>query len=227
MAYASDFVRICLQQAGDRYVYGAEAAASNPDPDAFDCSELVEWACARVGVPFPDGSTYQEDACRRAGQIISVPKAVKTQGALLFRHRGEQQHVAVSLGNGSTIEARGAAYGVGSFDAVRGRDWTAAGLIPGMVYGAPPPVPDPVGDAGPCPRWPGRYLMFPPVMRGEDVKLWQTRIRQRGWAVPVGGVFNAATAKVCEQFQREKGLRVDGIVGEDTWRAAWLAPVTA
>ena len=28
MAYASDFVRICLQQAGDRYVYGAEAAGN-------------------------------------------------------------------------------------------------------------------------------------------------------------------------------------------------------
>jgi cell wall-associated NlpC family hydrolase len=228
MALAADFVRICLLQRGDRYVYGAEASLTDPDPDVFDCSELVQWACARVGVVFPDGSQNQEAACRAAGLIVPVAQGVRTQGALLFRHRPDAAHVAVSLGNGTTIEARGSAYGVGSWDAVKGRDWTAAGRIPGLVYGVPAGAMgrDTTGPGSSAPAWPGRYLMKgPPPMRGADVKSWQTKMKTRGWKIPVTGVYNARTADVCEQFQREKGLFVDGVVGEDTWNAAWLAPV--
>ena len=152
MAQAADFVRMCLAQRGDRYVYGAEVRLDDPDPDVFDCSELVQWACARVGVPFPDGSQFQEAACRNAGLLIPIPRGVKTQGALLFRHRPPAAHVAVSLGNGTTIEARGSAYGVGSWDAVQGRDWTASGLIPGLVYGVPPSDRSSTRGVAPWPR---------------------------------------------------------------------------
>ncbi len=228
MAHAADFVRLCLAQRGDRYVYGAETRLDDSDPDVFDCSELVQWACARIGVPFPDGSQYQEAACRAAGLLIPVSRAVKTQGALLFRHRPPAAHVAVSLGNGNTIEARGSAYGVGSWDAIQGRDWTAAGLIPGMVYGPPVGAPglmatDTAGQVAPA--WPGRYLVRPPSMRGPDVRQWQERMKERGWKIRVNGIYDEKAEKACRTFQEEKGLLVDGVVGEDTWRAAWLAPV--
>jgi len=58
----------------------------------------------------------------------------------LFSFDGEPQpglsgepshaHVAISLGNGKTIEAKGHAYGVGVFDA--GDRFNYAGMIPGM-----------------------------------------------------------------------------------------------
>lgn len=121
---AGEFVRIALEQAGDAYVYGAEAAKSDPDPDAFDCSELVEWALARVGVTFVDGSANQLARVKR----IPVDKAIRTRGALLF-HPG---HVAISLGDGRTIEAANRSYGVRSLSAA-GR-FTAAGLVPGLNY---------------------------------------------------------------------------------------------
>ncbi len=229
MAQAADFVRMCLAQRGDRYVYGAEVRLDDPDPDVFDCSELVQWACARVGVPFPDGSQFQEAACRNAGLLIPIPRGVKTQGALLFRHRPPAAHVAVSLGNGTTIEARGSAYGVGSWDAVQGRDWTASGLIPGLVYGVPPVGPvihEGGGTLAAAPPWPGRFLMRPPPMRGPDVRQWQQQMRARGWKVRVNAIYDKKAEEICRTFQQEKGLRVDGVVGEDTWRAAWLAPVT-
>ena len=38
-------------------------------------------------------------------------------------------HIAISLGNGKTMEARGKDYGVGVFSA-QNRGWTAGGLIP-------------------------------------------------------------------------------------------------
>src|SRR4029079_14694379 len=106
-------VPIGLRQRWGGYLVGAEAAFDAPDPDAVDCSELVEWAVRRVGLSFPDSSWAQDAAVKH----IAIDKGLATQGPLLFRHRGTSGHVAVSLGNGSTIEARGAAYGVNVFPA--------------------------------------------------------------------------------------------------------------
>lgn len=121
---AGAFVAVALRQAGDRYVWAAEASPSDPDPDAFDCSELVQWAAARVGVRFVDGSSAQIAACRS----ISVAQAIRTRGALLH-HPG---HIAISLGNGRTIEAANSRVGVVSYSAA-GR-FTRGGLIPGIAY---------------------------------------------------------------------------------------------
>lgn len=82
------------------------------------------------------------------------------------------------------------------------------------------------GHGPKAPRWPGRHLkVATPAIRGEDVERWQRRMAKRGWNVPVTGVYEDATADVCAKFQREKGLEVDGVVGPDTWRAAWTTPL--
>lgn len=132
---ALDFVTECLRQTGDAYVFGAEANPTDADPDAFDCSELVQWAAARVGVTIADGAYNQWKACT----AISIDQAKRTRGALLFVGDGTGSgrdaitHVAVSLGDGSnTIEARGRAYGVVQAP-IAGR-FDYAGLIPGMRY---------------------------------------------------------------------------------------------
>jgi peptidoglycan hydrolase-like protein with peptidoglycan-binding domain len=48
----------------------------------------------------------------------------------------------------------------------------------------------------------------------------------RGWRLAVDGVFGPRSARVARRFQREKGLIVDGLVGPQTWAAAWRLPVT-
>lgn len=135
MATGRDLVAVALTQAGDPYRLGAEAALHDPDPPAFDCSELVQWACARVGVDAPDGTVNQFP-----WRIpISVQQAIATPGALLFIWKGPHagggggNHVAISQGNGKTIEARSTRHGVGVFDA-HGRGWTHGGLVPGLDY---------------------------------------------------------------------------------------------
>ncbi|WP_233359054.1 peptidoglycan-binding protein [Thermomonospora amylolytica] len=77
-----------------------------------------------------------------------------------------------------------------------------------------------------APRWPGRYLTQPPMMRGDDVRRWQARMRERGWRITVDGVYGPRSEEVCRAFQREKGLEVDGVVGPVTWRESWAAPIT-
>ena len=63
-------------------------------------------------------------------------------------------------------------------------------------------------------------------MRGEDVRTWQARMSRRGWRIDVDGAYGPQSREVCLAFQREKRLVVDGIVGPETWRAAWTAPIT-
>jgi hypothetical protein len=80
-------------------------------------------------VKVPDGTMNQLPFFRQKGTQISVDQALRTRGALLFR----PGHVAISLGDGRTIEARGRNYGVNIFPA-NGRGWTAGALIPGLKY---------------------------------------------------------------------------------------------
>ena len=230
MANAADFVGLLLRQKGDRYLFGVENKISDPDPKSFDCAELVEWGCGRLKIDprMPDGSWLQAQHCRKHGTLIKVSQAVKTQGALLFhftggdpfgRNRPAMAHVAVSLGNGSTIEARGRKYGVNCFQA-GGRGWTHAARIPGLDYhkAAMKVAATPEG-------W-YRYITQPPAMRGDDVRAWQRKMKARGWSIRTDGVFDKASEHICEQFQREKKLEIDGVIGPQTWHATWHAPVT-
>ena len=214
-----DFVDLCLKQRGDRYVWGEKPPVSDPNPTAFDCSGLVWWALARLRVPFPQGSWLQLQYCEKKGtMIVPYQRAFKIQGALLFRHDTPADgHVAVSLGNGSTMEARGKQYGVNEWPAER-RHWTHAAYVPGLRYGVTSGI-DPI-------RWPGRFIMQPPPMQGSDVRRWQARMRARGWPIAVDGVYGPTSESVCRRFQADKGLTADGVVGPETWHAAWVAPIT-
>jgi cell wall-associated NlpC family hydrolase len=157
------FLDSALAQTGDPYIFGSEAQAGDPDPDVFDCSELVQWAAGRAGVTLPDGSWLQYLHLDRHGATMSVDQALHTPGALLFSFstaptagggRPSQAHVAISLGDGNTIEARGRTYGVGSWSA--GERFQYAAWIPGIsdgTGGAPartvarkPVAPDDDGD---------------------------------------------------------------------------------
>ena len=132
-----------LAEQGKPYVYGATASISDPNPKAFDCSELTKWAAARAGVTIPDGATAQYLSIRDHGSTMTVQQALHTPGALLFHFGHEPKnlgdipadgHVAISLGDGvHTIEARGHAYGTNVFDNAAGRDFNFAGMIPGMA----------------------------------------------------------------------------------------------
>ena len=137
---AKSFVADALSQAGKVYRFGAEASANNDNPTAFDCSELVQWSAARQGIQMPEGSWQQYLQLKQQGNLMSVDEALRTPGALLFSFsheptpgggRPSSAHVAISLGDGRTIEARGRSYGVGVFDA--GNRFTYAGRIPGLT----------------------------------------------------------------------------------------------
>ena len=56
--------------------------------------------------------------------------------------------------------------------------------------------------------------------------MWQRRMQERGWSIRPDGLYGDETARVARDFQNEKGLAADALVGRDTWNAAWESPVT-
>ncbi|GAA1519782.1 NlpC/P60 family protein [Kribbella lupini] len=141
------FVEVAQAQEGDQYVFGIRAKLSDPDPEKFDCSELTKWAAYQAGVEIPDGAMYQYLDLKQKDALIPVDQALHTKGALLFYFSNEptpgggrpsKAHVAISLGDGRTIEAKGTKYGVGEFTAHNRFNY--AGVIPGLDSSAAPPA---------------------------------------------------------------------------------------
>lgn len=62
----------------------------------------------------------------------------------------------------------------------------------------------------------------------KGLKMWQQRMLDRGWSGigAADGRYGPKTERVVRQFQKSKGLGVDGKIGPGTWAAAWTEPVT-
>lgn len=149
MTHIEDVLLWSLAQKGDRYVFGAEVPLGAPDSDKWDCSELIEWSCGKAGVvpKVPDGAYYQWRHTMNHGGRIPVTAGLRTRGALLFAGDGTGvgrsaiTHVAWSLGDLTTIEARGSKWGVGCWSSIN--RFQFAGMLPGIDYSPRNPLPPP------------------------------------------------------------------------------------
>ncbi len=230
MVTNKELLELVTSQDGDSYVFGVEVRPSESDPEAFDCSELIEWACSRLDVEprMPDGSWYQARHCRTQNTLIEVEEAIHTAGALLFLFssspyegpRPKRSHVAISQGDDRTFEARGRLYGVGFFDA-RDRGWTHAARIPGLDYVVEafepiePPSPEDQAVSVVLPQ-----LSYYAKSKGRDVRTLQGLLHARGLGKVLGkidGDFGTKTDQAVREFQRRALIEVDGLVGERTW----------
>ncbi len=141
---AEAFVNQALKAQGDTYELNTARDLSNPDPDKFDCSGLVVWAAKQSGYEAPGfGNTNADGLLKyteKTGGSLSPEDAKKKKGALLFRKDGDApaHHVAISLGDGTTMEAKGTKEGVGIFP--ERNTWNAGGELPGMFAAVGDPV---------------------------------------------------------------------------------------
>lgn len=112
------------------YLYGGTG------PNAYDCSGWTQMLARAAGATIPRTAGAQLDFCRARHTTVDVSVALRTRGALLFNIGGGSgpsgNHVAMSLGGGATLEARGRGDGVGIFRDATGRRWTAGAYIPGI-----------------------------------------------------------------------------------------------
>lgn len=206
-----DLVKMASAMAGKPYIFGYEVRLSDPNPKAFDCSELIEWACYRIGVFIPDGSANQISYA----SSIDVARGLRTPGAILYK----PGHVVISRGDNTTIEAKGRNYGVGFFTAAN-RGWTRAGLIKGIDYSrvSTPPPSDWVKLARAIEN--AKRTILRRGDKGPNVMIAQAGINNlSGRGLFVDGVFGQATEIAVRDLQKIFGLTVDGIIGQVTWSA--------
>lgn len=66
--------------------------------------------------------------------------------------------------------------------------------------------------------------LITPAMQGEDVRKVQQALVNAGFLIAnqINGIYDAATEVAIKNFQDQKGLGKDGIVGPQTWRALGL-----
>ena len=90
---AQGAVEAAQHELGVPYVWGGDT------PAGFDCSGLVQWAYAQVGISLPHYSGAQYD------DTTQIPLADIEPGDLLFYGPGGSDHVAMYIGGGEMVEA--------------------------------------------------------------------------------------------------------------------------
>lgn len=88
------------------------------------------------------------------------------------------------------------------------------------------PVPVPQKPQAPVNNYPAFPAYLKKGSKGVYVRQFQAKLHDRGWNIAVDGDFGPATDKIVRQFQKEKGLTVDGIIGPQSWKAIFNSPVT-
>ncbi|MDU4693109.1 MAG: peptidoglycan-binding domain-containing protein [Dermabacter sp.] len=101
-------------------------------------------------------------------------------------------------------------------------------LPAGYYYGPPSGPVQSVSGRGRNSRVPGDVIQVNGRWRSKGLAVWQARMQARGWNIGKDGAdgrYGNDTARIVKQFQKNKGLAVDGKIGKATWAAAWSLPV--
>ena len=169
----------------------------------FDCRGFTDWCLKQVGIDLQgEGATSQwntESNWQAKGKIDTLPK---DKLVCLFVNKGSKmEHTGLGF-NGETCECSN---GVQYFETMN-KKWTNWALPKGLD-GDIPVDHKPTLKRG---------------SKGDYVKLAQTELMQRGYDLGkcgVDGDFGKATEKAVKAFQKDNGLKVDGIIGQTTWDA--------
>lgn len=166
---------------------------------AYDCSGLICW-CLTECKAKEQGFDKTAEGLRQLCSKLSKPTE---DGDLCFKiSDGKAHHVGMYVG-GKIVEAKGRAYGVVSSSV--SSSWNAFGRLNIKWEDEP------------------KAFILTRVLRkgdkGEDVRWVQNALLQRRYKLPkygADGDFGTETLKAVKQFQRDKGLKDDGAVGEKT-----------
>lgn len=262
MTRIDDVISVMRTQIGKPYQFGQVVLLADSNPSSFDCSSLMMWACSRAGVnpPLPRVSMQQHQHCIDNGTLLGdvrsdpsvVARTIGIRGALLIRTvladgrtacdptqaDANRSHIALSLGDGTVLEARATGTPV-SINAANpaNRVWTAGGLIPGVDYSvAPVGLPGDAHARSSRPHLLHDFRTDAINYRGADRSVWVSRMQQlliaRGLlaiAAPTGN-FRNMTLNALIAFQQfvathhVGGFAVDGDCGPQTW--GWLLFLT-
>lgn len=170
-----------------------------------DCSGLVLWAVKQFGETVFHGSNSQfRKNCSVTGRLVSGAREDGQElkpGTLVFKTKnGDRYHVGVYVGD-TVIEAHGTYHGVITSGI---EEWDEFGELS-------------------CVNYYGGGLSVRVLKRGcsgEDVKQLQDFLNDHGFDCGrADGIFGEKTEDAVKAYQREKGLKADGVAGEETLAA--------
>ena len=173
---------------------------------AYDCSGLICW-CLTECKAKEQGFDKTAEGLRQLCSKLSKPTE---DGDLCFKiSDGKAHHVGMYVG-GKIVEAKGRAYGVVSSSV--SSSWNAFGRL--------------------NIKWddePKQYVLtriLKKGCKGDDVKELQKKLMSLGYKLPkygADGEFGKETDKYVRQFQVDKKLKADGIVGKNTCeKLGWI-----
>ena len=138
---ATQMIALAETRIGEEYDWGADVDIDDEDwHGPWDCAEFTTWlyyqttgkvfGCIDNEAAIKNLEPYSQSWLRDAkvsDKSVSISSAAKTPGAFLVRKKrpGKPGHVAMSVGDGTTIEAKSAADGV-THDVIENRVWDAA-----------------------------------------------------------------------------------------------------
>lgn len=223
MPTGKDIVDLARKHVGETYVLGASVpkdAANWKGP--WDCAEFASWLVFQLagylyGCNSDTGNPGTADAysgwwardAAAKGRQVALTVAVNTPGAFVIRKPASTKvgHVALSAGDGTTVEAYSSHSGVIT-GKISGRRWDLAVLVPGFDYTTQ-------ASLKTAYEAPGLTLRLTnPPMRGALVQRIQRALTELDFSPgQEDGVYGPHTAAAVGAFQASKGLLVDGEVG--------------
>ena len=229
MAQGKDLIELALKHIGDKYRLGVIAPKDDSDYNGpWDCAEFASWVvyqCTQklYGCANNCGNPKGADAysgfwardATKVGILVSIEEATKIKGAFLIRVAGDGLigHVAISQGNGKTVEAHSTKTGVIE-SVVSGRRWDYGVVIPWIDYT------ETDNDVVVNPPKSKIYRYTNPLMHDEFIKKIQKAVGIKlsncdGW-------YGSETFNAVKAFQYKKGLVPDGEAGPMTLKALKL-----
>ena len=147
MPTGQDLLNQAAKSIGEDYVFGADVPLDGSEwHGPWDCAEKITYdvfkvtgkiyGCLESDSDNPDPWTGAWASDVRKGKVISIPvsQAAKTPGAILLRYRQGGHHIVFSTGDGSTIEAKSASWGVCRGSVGSQANWDYGILIPDVQY---------------------------------------------------------------------------------------------
>lgn len=179
----------------------------------FDCRGFTNWCLRQIGFDLYGDTCSSQWNCstnwKAKGEIKTMPRDIL---CCLFVHKnGKWTHTGFGY-NDETLEC---SVGV-QYNSKRASKWTHWAIPVCMDGEVIPPTPAPT---------PTPSTSKPTIRKGstgEYVYLAQTQLLSKGYDIGKSGVdgkFGSATESAVKAFQKDRGLKADGIIGPMTWKA--------
>lgn len=202
---------------------GCQWYPGNQRTRCYDCRGFTDWILKQYGFDLYGDTcsaqwNHKENWCVK-GEFGHDPVPQNVLVNVFIKKDGTWTHTGFYY-NGATCEC---SVGVQYFNPMKKNRWTHWAIAACFKNGWK--MPDKEPEKEPEKEKPVKEDKLPTLRKGskgEYVTLLQTKLANLGYNLGKSGVdgdFGSATLAAVKAFQKDRGLKVDGVVGEKTWEA--------